>query len=438
MTTQRVLRRKPLFVTLAMVVIAGALLAMLAGTALANHDAEHSISTDELNFVTDEGGANPDDQNFEYGTGNAASCGNGDVLVDNDGDGWLSVDPTEFNASTFPLLITVSVDITGLDPDDYQGSVTIDTSPPTACDDLTVTVNLTVNATTGTTGTIDLNDANGGELILGDTMTVTVTDADLNTDSGSAQSVDVTVTSDSDGTGLTALTLDETGDDTGVFTCTFKLAGATNDAVDPPELEAAVGDTVTATYDDVLDANGDDPAPVTASDTVDPTGATGTISLTDLNGGMLLLGETLRVRVTDADLNIDSGTAQAVGVNVKSSTAATGFTLVLIETGANTGVFEGTFTIIAGATNSGALQLQAADGDTVTATYDDVLDANGLNPAPVIDRDTVGAQEVRLLGNGKDIICHIPHGNPGNAHAISVGAPAAAAHLAHGDTLGAC
>lgn len=35
-------------------------------------------------------------------------------------------------------------------------------------------------------------------------------------------------------------------------------------------------------------------------------------------------------------------------------------------------------------------------------------------------------------------ICHIPPGNPGNAHTISVSSNAQDAHLAHGDTLGGC
>ncbi len=38
----------------------------------------------------------------------------------------------------------------------------------------------------------------------------------------------------------------------------------------------------------------------------------------------------------------------------------------------------------------------------------------------------------------KVTICHVPPGNPSNAHTITVGAPALAAHLAHGDTKGVC
>lgn len=39
----------------------------------------------------------------------------------------------------------------------------------------------------------------------------------------------------------------------------------------------------------------------------------------------------------------------------------------------------------------------------------------------------------------KVTICHIPPGNPGNAHTITVGEPAVNAHVGnHGDTLGAC
>jgi hypothetical protein len=38
----------------------------------------------------------------------------------------------------------------------------------------------------------------------------------------------------------------------------------------------------------------------------------------------------------------------------------------------------------------------------------------------------------------KTTICHIPPGNPANAHTLCVGTPSVDAHLAHGDTLGEC
>jgi hypothetical protein len=56
------------------------------------------------------------------------------------------------------------------------------------------------------------------------------------------------------------------------------------------------------------------------------------------------------------------------------------------------------------------------------------------------DGAALRADEIQRLGAGsqKVIICHIPPGNPANAHTIVVGAPAEAAHMAHGDTAGPC
>jgi hypothetical protein len=38
----------------------------------------------------------------------------------------------------------------------------------------------------------------------------------------------------------------------------------------------------------------------------------------------------------------------------------------------------------------------------------------------------------------KTTVCHIPPGNPANAHTICVGNPAVPAHLDHGDFVGTC
>jgi hypothetical protein len=41
-------------------------------------------------------------------------------------------------------------------------------------------------------------------------------------------------------------------------------------------------------------------------------------------------------------------------------------------------------------------------------------------------------------GIKKAILCHVPPGNRDNAHTIVVGEPSVPAHMAHGDTMGAC
>jgi len=45
---------------------------------------------------------------------------------------------------------------------------------------------------------------------------------------------------------------------------------------------------------------------------------------------------------------------------------------------------------------------------------------------------------INFAAGDKVTICHIPPGNPANAHEITVDAHAIPAHLAHGDNLGSC
>jgi hypothetical protein len=50
---------------------------------------------------------------------------------------------------------------------------------------------------------------------------------------------------------------------------------------------------------------------------------------------------------------------------------------------------------------------------------------------------TVSAPAI-VAQDSKVVICHIPPGNPDNAHDIEVSSNAVPAHLAHGDSLGSC
>ncbi|OIO70440.1 MAG: hypothetical protein COW19_00290 [Zetaproteobacteria bacterium CG12_big_fil_rev_8_21_14_0_65_55_1124] len=52
---------------------------------------------------------------------------------------------------------------------------------------------------------------------------------------------------------------------------------------------------------------------------------------------------------------------------------------------------------------------------------------------------TLGLDSASASGrSSKATICHIPPGNPGNQHTISVSQSAVSAHMAHGDVMGAC
>ena len=171
-------------------------------------------------------------------------------------------------------------------------------------------------------------------------------------------------------------------------------------------------------------------------------GDTGTVQIIDANGGVVAVGDTLTVVVEDKDLDTTVG-QDTVNVVVTSTTDPVGLlALTLTETGANTGVFTGDFTLGA-VTDAVTRTLAAVDADTITASYDDALDENGTNPAPVTDSVTVGEDADKDDEDEKEkaekvVVCHIPSGDVDKAHTIEVGAPAEQAHLAHGDVLGPC
>lgn len=71
-----------------------------------------------------------------------------------------------------------------------------------------------------------------------------------------------------------------------------------------------------------------------------------------------------------------------------------------------------------------------AHGDTEGACVDD----GGEDP----EEDPVDSEEDPESDEVKALVCHAPPGNPDNAVTIEVGESAVPAHLAHGDTEGAC
>ncbi|RJS20865.1 hypothetical protein DRW03_19520 [Corallococcus sp. H22C18031201] len=88
----------------------------------------------------------------------------------------------------------------------------------------------------------------------------------------------------------------------------------------------------------------------------------------------------------------------------------------------------------------GALFALLAGGCGGSAGADAEWGTGGANlgASPGIAKDGRGVEDGGSGGNDHVSVCHIPPGNPANAHTIIVGAPAVEAHLRHGDTLGAC
>ena len=87
----------------------------------------------------------------------------------------------------------------------------------------------------------------------------------------------------------------------------------------------------------------------------------------------------LTITVTDADVNTDAGVVESVSATVTNDISGEFEQIVLTETGPNTGVFSARHCQLPpgapGTNNDGTLN--ASDGDAVTATYTDQLDAAG-------------------------------------------------------------
>ena len=96
--------------------------------------------------------------------------------------------------------------------------------------------------------------------------------------------------------------------------------------------------------------------------------------------------------VTDADENSDSAVIQTLTASVFSDSDNGGFTLTLVETDEDTGVFEGTVFFTTDAATSGS-NLRVSEGDTVTAEYSDAT-----LPEPYTDSDSLTLASTLTIG----------------------------------------
>ena len=106
----------------------------------------------------------------------------------------------------------------------------------------------------------------------------------------------------------------------------------------------------------------------------------GDLKLLNITGSQAFnypVGDTLRVRVSDADRNVSTTAADTVTVSVSSAKETTAETIVLTETGVNTGVFSASvlFDATGAVASDGSLQVDG--GDMITVNYTDPADDFG-------------------------------------------------------------
>ena len=217
---------------------------------------------------------------------------------------------------------------------------------------------------TGTTGTMEAEPA---LLFPGRALTLKTRDADENRDSLKPDSLTVRVRS---GTDSERVTLTEVDKATGLFRGTLKtvrgLPAAGNDII-----EVGTATRVTACYDDSLDAAGE---AAVRCDSVSVGGDDGLLAVT----AAAQPGDSLRILVTDPDLNLDPLAREQVGVQARRNAAGIPVAVTLREEGTDDSQFTGRLPV---KLNWSIGALAVAGGDLVEVRYEDAFTRTGAPEA---------------------------------------------------------
>ncbi|AJW70040.1 beta strand repeat-containing protein [Nitrosopumilus adriaticus] len=205
------------------------------------------------------------------------------------------------------------------------------------------------------------------------------------------------------GADLDKYKLVETGTDTGIFTGEVILTGFTHDADGDSTTGTNGNDVVTASStgsgptDGLLSADDDDGLTVSFEFSEDETVVGSALIRWNIGEVQWLEASypasgTGVVRVIDPDMNLDPEAVDNFDVDVWSDSDAGGIDLTVTETNEATGIYEGTVFFTTTDESSGH-RLRVAEGDTVTAEYED----NTL-PDPYTTADELDITATSLIG----------------------------------------
>ena len=238
-----------------------------------------------------------------------------------------------------------------------------------------------------------------------DKVYITIVAPDHNFDSGLVDEIGNTANDpikvSTRGNQLDTYKLVESGADTGIFIGEVTLAGMTHDAdgdgtndIDntPAELTTGSGPT-----EGKLATTDNDGLTVSFEFSEDETVVGSALIRWNIGEVQWLEASypasgTGVVRVIDADMNLDPESVDNYSVDIWSDSDAGGIDLTVTETNEATGIFEGTvfFTV---SNDSSGHRLRVAEGDTVTAEYED----NTL-PEPYTTADELDITATTLIG----------------------------------------
>ena len=189
----------------------------------------------------------------------------------------------------------------------------------------------------------------------------------------------------------------ETGTDTGIFTAEVILTGFTHDADGDGTDDTNPRTTGSGPTDGFLQTDDDDGLTVSFEFSEDETVVGSALIRWNIGEVQWLEASypasgTGVVRVIDPDMNLDPEAVDNFAVDVWSDSDAGGIDLTVTETNEATGIFEGTvfFTVT---DESSGHRLRVAEGDTVTAEYED----NTL-PDPYTTADELDITATSLIG----------------------------------------
>ena len=228
----------------------------------------------------------------------------------------------------------------------------------------------------------------------GDTLILEIQDADLGSTEVIAQLLETDFTEDTD-RDSTSMTLAKTEDSVDIFRGEIRTSYGNNPIPDDNILQVQGEAVVICTYIDALQHTGATLVPIQERLSVE-TGDTGELEIYSADSGVIIsgsavgtgsfnVGERLRIRLTDKDLNLSPAVSDSAKVVVWGNVVADDVQITVRETSINSAVFEGTLPTQKG--ESSIIEsdlpiitdevLQITDKEVITAVYIDEVTVTG-------------------------------------------------------------